>query len=165
MLNKYLALRKRFTPKKIQCVFVLESPPAGPAYFYNPNGRTTELLFRAFMSLIGYSPKNKTDGLKKFAALGCVVIDPIYIPVNKLPDREADRLIVKNYPNFLKDLKILTKNNPRVPIILIKANILKFLEAKLLKEGFNVMNNGVPVPFPMHYHLKSFMYLIREMLS
>ncbi len=38
------------------------------------------------------------------------------------------------------------------------------LEEKLQKDGFNVLNNGVKVPFPLHWHKTKFHELIRKIL-
>lgn len=163
MENKYLLQRKLYTPKKIKQIFVLESPPESPAYFYNPEGKTSEVLFRAFMALLKIEPKTKHEGLQYFMQQGWLIIDPIYEPVNKLSDKEADTLILENYANFKKDLSQYA--NGKTPIILVKANIVKLLEDKLITDGFNVINNNMSIPFPLHYHQKEFLRIIKLLLK
>ncbi len=126
-----ILLRNRYAPSDIKVVFVLESPPQGHGYFYNPEGRVSEVLFRAFMKLIDFVPITKDEGLKKLADRGYILVNPVYIPVNKLPDREADAIILRNYPKFLDDLNGLLKRNKNTPIILVKSNIFRLLEMGL----------------------------------
>lgn len=64
----YLNFRNRFIPLNTKIIFVLESPPASGKYFYNPDGKTSEPLFRAMMKdVLGITPSSKEEGLKEFA--------------------------------------------------------------------------------------------------
>lgn len=45
--SDYIRLRDRFTPKNPTVILILESPPASGLYFYNPDGKKTEPLFKA----------------------------------------------------------------------------------------------------------------------
>jgi len=159
------ALRDNFLPKKLRVIFILESPPSGGKYFYDPEGNVSEILFRAMMKILGLSPKTKEEGLKAFRDEGFLMVNPIYEPVDKLPDKEADILILDNYQTFILELKDITKNDPLIPLILVKANICRILESKLMKDGFNVLNNGLIIPFPMHYHMPSFETKIKSLLK
>lgn len=161
--NTYISLRNAYLPEKIKVVFVLESPPEGHGYVYDPSGRVSEVLFRAFMKVINYKPTDKHEGLKQLQSEGMVLVNPIYVPVNKLPDKEADKIILNNYDNFIEDLSLLI--DKQTPIILVKSNILKLLENKLIADGFNVLNNGILVPFPLHYHAESFQEKVSKMLK
>lgn len=165
MKTEYEKLRDRYIPEKIKVVFVLESPPAGHGYIYDPNGRVSEILFRSFMALLGKKTDTKDEGLKLLQKKGWLLTNPIYEPVNKISDKEADRKILANYSNFKKDLLKLLGNNKKIPIILVKSNICNLLEKPLLEDGFNVLNNGVSVPFPMHYHFESFKNKIDSLLK
>ena len=167
MEKEYKMLRNKYLPSKIKIVFVLESPPAGGGYFYNPNGKTSEILFRSLMNcLFGdkYIAKTKAEGLQKFKESGYLLVDPIYQPINKLSDKQKKDLILKNYNNFLQDLHSL-KINKNTKIILIKKNICLLLEEKLKRDGFNVLNKGLIIPFPMHYYIKKFNNQLRELLQ
>lgn len=156
MESEFIALRNNYMPENITTVFILESPPAGHGYFYDPSGRVSEVLFRAFMKLLEISPTTKEEGLQELSRRGWVLVNPIYTPVNKLPDKEADKLILGNYFNFKKDLDSILGENRSLPVILVKSNILRLLEKSLLGDGYNVINNGVLIPFPLHYHANSF---------
>jgi hypothetical protein len=94
-----------------------------------------------------YRPRTKDEGLKRFQENGYLLVDPIYEPVDKLPDKEADRLILENYLDFIRDLNKIISNK-KTKIILIKNTICALLEQKLTAEGFNVLNQGVKIPFP-----------------
>lgn len=55
--------------------------------------------------------------------------------------------ILSNYNNLVSDLKNSIVKN-KVSIVLIKANVCSLLEKRLLKDGFNVVNDGLVIPFP-----------------
>jgi hypothetical protein len=164
-LNPYMVQRNAYLPADLKLIFVLESPPTGPAYFYNENGRVSELLFRALMKvLFGRLPATKAEGLTWFAEAGYLLVDPIYTPVDKLPEAEADRLIAANYENFMKDLQTLMAGR-NVPLILVKKNICRLLEPRLTADGFTVLNHGTIIPFPMHYRAAEFERKVRDLLD
>ncbi len=165
MEDEYISLRNRYTPNKIKIIFILEPPPAGHGYFYNPDGRVSEVLFRSFMkAVLNFSPATKDEGLQKLAKEGYLLVNPIYTPVNKLPEREADKMILDNFENFTRDLRGLIGNS-NVKIILIKSNICRLIEKPLIADGFNVVNNGLLIPFPLHYHYKTFEERVRSLLK
>ncbi len=164
MDQEYISLRNLYLPQNIEVVFVLESPPLGHGYFYNPGGRVSEVLFRAYMKLLNINPSTKEEGLIELKKRGWLLINPIYQTVNKLPDKQADELILQNYKSFLLDLQELTKSNRSVPIILVKSNILRLLEKPLISDRFNVINNGKLIPFPLHYHAERFHKDVMELL-
>jgi len=164
MSLEYISLRNQYIPKKIKTIFVLESPPEGHGYFYDPRGRVSEVLFRAFMkAVLNFNPITKDEGLRKLASEGYLLVNPIYKPVNKMADKEADKLILGNYKNFTKDLDSLI-DNKKTPIILIKSNICRLLEKPLLVDGYNVVNNGTMIPFPLHYHMNTFIDRLKPLL-
>jgi hypothetical protein len=165
MEKSYIALRNAYLPKELKAIFVLESPPLGHGYFYDPSGRVSEVLFRLFMkAVLDFTPVTKDEGLKKLAASGYVLVNPIYTPVNKMKDADADALILANYDAFKKDLTDLMKGK-NIPIILIKSNICRLLEKPLIDDGFTVLNKGVMIPFPLHYHFETFAQKIRACLA
>jgi hypothetical protein len=133
MEQGYIDLRNRYLPENPRVVFILESPPQGHGYFYDPSGKVSEVLFRAFMKLLDFVPNDKDQGLKESARRGWVLVNPIYTPVNKLPDKEADKLILANYKSFINDLDEIICGNKSIPVILVKSNILRLLEAPLLQ--------------------------------
>ncbi|MFH0796971.1 MAG: hypothetical protein V2A65_07955 [Candidatus Omnitrophota bacterium] len=146
---QYKKLRNAYKPDSIRAVFVLESPPKSGKFFYNPEGKTTESLFKAMMELIGYAPKDqqKQDGLKEFKSRGLIIVDAIYMPVNGMKKKERNNRIIGKYKVLLQDLNALIPGK-RTPLILVKANICRLLEKRLKKDGFTVANEGIVVYFP-----------------
>lgn len=149
---EYLDWRERFRPDPIKLIIVAESPPFSQEYFYKPkhgSGRD-EVLFRTLMKHIEADYQTKEQGLTKFQGKGWYLIDATYTPVNNIKDdKERNKAIMRNYPELVTDLRSLTPDCS-TPIILIKSNVCKLLESRLLKEGFRVINRGIRPPFPLY---------------
>ena len=147
--KSYLEYRNKYKPENIQAIFVLESPPKSGKYFYNHKGDVSEPLFKAIMKLIGFEPKDKESGLQEFKRRGLIIVDAVYSPINYPENKQKwrDDKILEWYPMLVKDLKYLV-GDKNTPLTLIKANVCRLLETKLKKNGFNVLNNGVIIPFP-----------------
>ena len=143
--GQYLYLRRRYTPKKIKLIIVAESPPASGKYLYDPKGRITEPLFAALMRQLSISPKSKEDGLSHFQRTGWLLVDATYEPVNKLKNPNA--VIDRDYRLLRKDLSTLMSGQS-IPLALIKKNVCRRLEPKLIESGFRVLNGGLEIPFP-----------------
>ena len=136
-------------------IFILESPPESGKYFYDEEGSVNEPLFKAMMKLLNFKPQNKREGLAYFADSGHLIVDATYEPVNKLNDKEREDKILENFENLVADLKKL--GDPKqLKIILVKANICRLLEKRLLSKGFDVLNNGIVIPFPSTGQQKNF---------
>jgi hypothetical protein len=69
--------------------------------------------------------------------------------VNKLSGSKSDRdkTITRDYPLLRDDLTRLLSGGS-VPIVLIKENVCRILQPKLLEHGFNVLNGNRVVYFP-----------------
>lgn len=161
--NEYIALRNKYTPERIKAIFVLESPPATGRYFYNPNGKITEPLFKAMMELVGCKMSDKATGLAEFVKRGFVIVDASYKPVNHKNKKERNRIIMDSYPTLLNDLATLTPDK-KMPIILVKSNVCKLLADPLELSGFKVINNGVDVYFPSSGQQRKFREQIARVL-
>lgn len=166
MLNKiyYINLRNKYKPKKIKLIFLLESPPASGRYFYNPKGTTTEPLFSAMMKLMDYHPKDKVDGLAEFQGRGYFLLDATYQPINNLRGSRRNEIILRDLLHLLDDLKAVTRNQ-RTKIILVKANICRMLEAPLKELRYNVINDGITVPFPSTGQQNNFFNAINQIFA
>ena len=165
-MNKeyYFPLRNKYFPTNLKVVFVLESPPASGKYFYDEGGILSEPLFSAMMKLLNFNPQNKRDGLRYFAGSGHFLVDATYEPVNKLKGKIRDNTILKNYENLVTDLEKL--GDPKqINFILVKANICRLLEPRLLSIGFNVQNNGIIIPFPSSGQQKKFFMEIQKIFG
>ncbi len=160
----YLALRRRFTPEKIKLVVIAESPPASGLYFYDPEGAVTEPLFAALLKHLGISCKTKHVGLQEFQRIGWYLMDATYSPVNKLSPRERNRKIEQDYPLLCDDLRSLTPDRS-TPLVLIKVNVCRLLEQRLLDDGFNVINQRRSIRFPAMGHQNKFHEQFREVVN
>jgi hypothetical protein len=162
--SHYHKLRQKYLPEKINFIFLLESPPKSGDYFYDPAGRTTEQLFSAMMKLIDCQPESKAGGLKEFAKKGYVIADAAYSPVNHIRnERKKNEAILRHLPGLVDDLRKMT-GRQRVRLVLIKANICQMLEAPLKAIGFNIIKNGITVPFPGSGQQKKFFTAIKRIL-
>jgi hypothetical protein len=145
-MDCYQAMRERFTPTMVKLIIIAESPPNSGRYFYDPDGSTGELLYRELMDAFGISRGSaKREGLAAFQTQGLLLLDATYEPVNKIKDlRERDAVILRDYPQLVARLAQFRKT----PIVLIKVNVCDLLEAKLIADGFMVLNRGTQIPFP-----------------
>jgi hypothetical protein len=145
--DRYLALRRQYEPRHVGLLIVAESPPASGLYFYDATGRATEPLFAALMQQAGISCTTKEKGLLGFRRRGWSLVDATYQPVNQHSASRRDEIIENDYPALRGDLTRLT-HDQSTPVILVKANVCRLLEAKLVQDGFDVLNRGVAIPFP-----------------
>lgn len=159
----YLKLRNKYLPAILRLIFILESPPASGKYFYDETGSTTEPLFNEMMKALHYKPVDKKDGLEFFKNQGFFLIDSTYKPVNKMKGKEREATILSDFNNLVDDLEGINRHNS--PLVLVKANICRLLEDKLKLRGFNVINEGVVVPFPSSGQQKRFHVEISKMLK
>jgi len=150
MKSEYLALLRHYEPERVALIVVAESPPASGLYFYNPTGRPTEPLFAALMKQLGVSCASKREGLSAFQRSGWVLVDATYEPVNTLKGARRDRTVERDYPALRDDLTRPTPDRS-APLILLKVNVCRILEPKLTRDGFNVLNRSVRLPFPSHH--------------
>jgi hypothetical protein len=162
--SDYLSLRERYYPKHAKIIFVLESPPKSGLYFYNPDGLVTEPLFRAMMKdVLEIQPKSKHEGLTEFAAWGYLLIDATYIPVNGLSSDVRDAVIEKDFPLLVEELHRYADSETKV--VLVKVNVCKLLESRLVDQRFTVLNRGKRIPFPSTGQQNKFRSLVRPMLG
>jgi hypothetical protein len=108
------------------------------------------------MKQLRFLPLAKEDGLREFQRRGWVLVDATYEPVDKGFTRSGrDKVIERDYPLLHKELEGLTHDHS-LPLVLIKKNICKVLEPKLVQNGFTVLNRGKGVPFPSTGRQKEF---------
>ena len=160
--TEYLAFRHAFEPKNVRLVIVAESPPASGKYFYNPEGSTMEPLFSALMQQLGVAATSKENGLREFQRRGWVLVDATYEPVNAVGvDRDA--VITRDYSLLRDDLASMLPDRS-TPVVLLKANVCRLLERRLVEDGFNVINRGRVVYFPSTGQQKKFRVQFAEIL-
>jgi hypothetical protein len=164
MKATYLEFRNRYIPASIKVIFVLESPPASGRYFYNPAGSVSEPLFRAMMrDVLEINPISKEEGLKEFAARGYFLFDATYTPVNRSKGNARDAIILGDFPLLVAELREYAGH--QTGIVLVKANVCGLLEPKLRDLGFNVLNQGMLIPFPSSGQQSKFRSAIQKVLG
>lgn len=169
--EEYKTLRNRFKPDNIKLIFLLESPPASGAYFYDSNSLEHEWLFKAMMKVIGFeidelNANTKTDGLKAFKNAGNILIDASYIPVNQINDDNLRNIaIMEQFDALLTELEVLNALKKNIPIILVKSNIFALFNSCLKSKRFNIINEGIVVPFPSHGQQGRFHQRINEIFT
>ncbi len=147
--SHYHRLRAHFAPVNPSLILIAESPPASGNYFYDTSGKPSEHLFSAVMkSFLNVRPSTKEEGLTALRDAGILLLDATYEPVNdRRSDREREATIVRDYPKLAKHIHAAA-TDPKIPLLLIKANVCRILEPLLGRDGFNVINRGCLVPFP-----------------
>jgi hypothetical protein len=145
--DDYMRKRNEFAPSEPRLVIVAESPPTSGLYFYDTSGRVSEPLFAAMMRQLGCSPSTKEEGLREVQRQGWILVDATYRPVNGMSDRERDEVIMADYPLLRADIEALLPGK-KAPIVLVKANVCRLLEPRLVADGFTVLNKGRVVYFP-----------------
>ena len=160
--NEYIELRRRYEPENAALVIIAKSPPASGRYFYDPAGAVTEPLFAELMRAFQLSPVTKDEGLRAFQRAGLVLIDATYEPVNQGHRRsDRDAVIARDYVLLRDDLAAFGS----IPLVLIKENVCRVLEPKLVADGFNVLNRGRPIYFPSHGRQTYFRRQFREVTT
>jgi hypothetical protein len=143
----YHSLRRLYQPDDLKLVIIAESPPISGKYLYDKSGATTEPLFSALMQRLNATSTTKEEGLREFQRRGVILVDATYEPVNGMSDAARDRVIERDYPVLLQDLRTLFVDRSR-PVALLKTNVCRLLDPRLTKDGFNVINRGQPIYFP-----------------
>lgn len=160
----YLCLRNRYRPTKIKAIFLLEAPPKSGDYFYDERGSVNEFLFRAMMEAFNISATSKVNGLAQFRDKGLFLVDATY---NHVDDIRSNTLrnstIQSDEENLLRDLEIFRQE--KTPIILVKANIFDIYDTELRELEFNVINNGIRIPFPSNGRQTEFQRNLQAVLE
>ena len=161
----YLRMRRCYQPQHVAAVIVAESPPTSGKYFYDPAGKPSEPLFSALLRQIGVERIGTKDaGLLLFQQAGWVLVDATYEPVNDGRSEAArDRAIERGYPQLVADLDSLTPNRS-APLVLIKANVCRILEPKLIADRFTVLNRGRVIYFPSNGRQLDFARQFRDVI-
>jgi hypothetical protein len=108
------------------------------------------------MKQLRLSPTTKEEGLREFQRSGWVLVDATYEPVDKLTRSSRDKIIGQDYPSLRDDLAALMSDRS-TPLVLIKENVCRILEAKLARDGFTVLNRGRVIYFPSTGRQKDFL--------
>lgn len=163
-INIYKKQRDAYKPKKINYIFIFESPPINGEYFYDISGSQNETLFRNMMlTLFNQKFDSKEKGLKFFKKYGFLLVDLSYKPVNGINNRnERIDVLKSHFDNLLEDLKLLVSKQTK--IILVMRHVTDICLEKNLGKNFKVINPNLFVPFPNHYHFLKFKSKIRKLI-
>lgn len=153
----YHALRQPFVPDEVKLLLLFESPPASGRYFYDPEGRMTEPLYGAIMNLFGWTPETKAQGLALMRESGCLLLDATYQHVNGMPKRQRRDIMRTEYP-------LLRERLPDAPILIGMVGVLDAVKELLLKDGYEVLNGDLRIPFPANGQQRKFYEMAREAL-
>jgi hypothetical protein len=159
-------MRRQFQPEELRLLIVAESPPESGLYFYDPSGRPSEPIFTAFMEQLGVRPETKPAGLMEMQRRGWLLVDATYEQIDKKfkrQDPNRDAVLVRDYPILKQDIRHLSRGD-EVPILLIKANVCRVLDQRLVADGFTVLNQGRRIPLPMNGNQPKFRQTFREIL-
>jgi hypothetical protein len=91
---------------------------------------------------------SRSSGLQHGSQIGTVA-------ASRLGNSNRDGMIDRAYPLLCDDLVSLTPDR-LTPLVLIKENVCRILEPKLVQDEFRVLNGGIVIPFPSHGHQKRF---------
>lgn len=176
-LQEYKKYSKKFLPKKINVLFLAESPPFPKkdikSYFYfSEYLPQRDLLFQLIIKVIyDYNFRQDDNKIKYLNMLkkdGYYLVDSINYPIdldkngNKVNDVEKNNVIEEGKVEFIKGLeKMDVYKNTK--IILIKENIYRIYNNFLSEKGFCVINED-KINFPFWYDY-DFINEIRYLLN
>lgn len=176
-LQEYKKYSKKFLPKKINVLFLTESPPFPKkdikSYFYfSEYLPQRDLLFQLIIKVIyDYNFRqgdNKIKYLNMLKKDGYYLVDSVNYPIdldkngNKVNDVEKNNVIEEGKRKFIKGLeKMEVSKNTK--IILIKENIYRLYNNFLSEKGFCVINED-KINFPFWYDY-DFINEIRYLLN
>lgn len=165
----YSIAREKYLPKKVNLVFIAESPPfvelgVEPRYFYFDTLSKKDFLYRGMMQALfpKADVKDKPPFLREFQEKGFLLMDASELPVNQYSDKQRDRAILEGLPDLLSRLKSLPGSPSE--IVLIKKNVFDLLYFPLISNSFEVLNKE-SIPFPACGNQKRFRTKLREALK
>ena len=156
--NYYHRLKSEWMLEQISLVWLFESPPVSGKYFYDDSDRTTETLFSNLMKLYGWEPTTKAQGLSLFRDAGLVLWDGTYTQVNHATRKDRMKIIAADYPELKATI-------PRKPIVIGAVTVLDAIGDRLVSDGYEVINNGVRLPFPGFGQQGKFHHLAPDILD
>jgi hypothetical protein len=151
-----MAARERFNPlkigRKVEVVFIAESPPVTGAYFYfleKPPGS----LFRETMKALQIDGNDKREKLIKFQWRGFFMLDVTYKPINNLKGKARMSAVKSELPRLVEDVRELQPNG----IVIIKKPLFEPVKTALAAAGLgDRILHDAPIPFPGSGRQKEF---------
>ena len=150
--QRYRHAAERYRPKRIQILFIQESPPyAADRHFYFTGIRMHDMLWVAltrFLYEAGFGDAaeeraRKEAWLKRFCADGYFTIDAVEEPIAKLGPDERVAAVAARAPAAIAEVRVLKP----AQIVLVKKSVFEGFDEPFRAAGLPVANE-VAVPFP-----------------
>lgn len=110
--------REKYKPKKINVLFVGESPPAGGTFFYFANSNLYRCINHAFNQVYNNRCGDGEQFLKFFCNHQCYLDDLCLQPVNDKSDSERSRFRLEGVDPLSQRIKSM---QPRAVVIVMRA--------------------------------------------
>ena len=141
--------RRRYLPDELRVLFIGESPPSGPTFFYDANSILHHATRDAFVA--ADARLASLEFLTAFQRMGCYLDDLSHAPINTLdkPNKRAARDAAA--PGLARRLRRLS---PRV-IVIVVIDIQRPVTTALRRAGLD----ATPVellPFPNAWHRRRY---------
>jgi hypothetical protein len=149
--------RRRYRPEELRVLFIGESPPAGPMFFYDGDSilyqATRDAFIAAYPRLVG------VEFLPAFQRMGCYLEDLSQTPINDLPRRERREAQRAAVPQLTRRI---AGSRPRTAVVVVKGirdDVARALRAAGLAD--------VPIealPFPSQWHRSDYVSELSELV-
>jgi hypothetical protein len=139
------ALRQHHKPDKIRLLFVGESPPNGPNFFYKARGPLFEATREAFLRAVPELCRGPF--LEDFKRLACYLEDLSQHPINQLPSAERAEARRRSEDGLARRLRSLS---PRAIVIVMDAVVPNIARA-IDRAGLAKVERHELV-FPLYQH-------------
>jgi len=170
LIDRYSVARNKYKPRRVNILFIAESPPSSGGYFYSEKTIGKDHLFRETMKALEFWPSgrpmrkdcDKRSMLSEFRSLGFFLIDTCEFPVDKLPPRERRISTIRGAMTLPGRVGALCPDR----ILIVKKTVFKPAIQALSKTGFarRVLNTE-PLPFPSHGNQKKYRTMLRRLVK
>ena len=170
LMDKYSVARNKYKPRKVNLLFIAESPPSSGGYFYAEKTIGKDHLFRETMKALEFWPNDrpmrkgcdKRSMLNQFRSRGFFLIDTCEFPVDKLRPRERRISTIRGALTLPGRVDALSPDR----ILIVKRTVFKPAIQALSETCFaGRILNTEPVPFPSHGNQKKYRTMLRRLVK
>src|SRR5713226_389413 len=112
LIDRYSVARNKYKPRRVNILFIAESPPSSGGFFYFGKTIGKDHLFRETMKALELWPRNepmprgvdKRSMLQRFQSMGFYLLDTCTFPVDKLGPRNRREVILRQIPRLVNDV-------------------------------------------------------------
>lgn len=140
-------LRDTFRPERVRVLFVGESPPAGPTFFYEGTSNLAHYTAQAFGKAGLWQAAGAAVFLSEFRRLGCFLVDLSATPVNDLRPGERREACHAGVPALADRLRELRP----AAVIAVKTDLEPHVREALMRAGLPA-STLTTLPFPASSH-------------